>query len=538
VGAGRRIAVRAAVLAAAAALLAAAVLAGMRLAGARRDQRSLQEQIGEIDELSARGFLAKAEALLRAASTLAASEQDWLRLLKRARALAAATGDFKAMAALSLKAAAAIPGSRPLARLQLYAQLRAGQAPEPRAPRTLSSDPDLQCLLAEAAALRQGPPPEGLSPELQELLAARLEPKPESLQALAARWHEEALLRDAGLAWMKAGDTTRAAAAFRELPEDPTARELRLGAAYDAGAWEDALRLIEQIQPEPELSLVRADLLLLLGRDREAAGLYQELIARDPRFFWSPYLNLAGILADQGEADAAVELYRRASELFPDSEAAATALMASLARAGQREAALEVLKRSLPKNPDSLALRWMLLELGRGEASDQRYQAGLRALYAEHPRSSPLAQTLSAQLLGLSDAAGAWAVLEEYQGPADEPWLLEARGLAKALEEDLPAAADLLQRCLQAGGDGRARCNLAVVLAAQGETEAAVKELLEACGQLSGRPRTESQARALLAENLLTLGNRAAARREGAYALQLDPGNGRALLLLRTLEGE
>jgi hypothetical protein len=65
-----------------------------------------------------------------------------------------------------------------------------------------------------------------------------------------------------------------------------------------------------------------------------------------------------------------------------------------------------------------------------------------------------------------------------------------------------------------------------------------VKELLEACGQLSGRPRTESQARALLAENLLTLGNRAAARREGAYALQLDPGNGRALLLLRTLEGE
>jgi tetratricopeptide (TPR) repeat protein len=276
----------------------------------------------------------------------------------------------------------------------------------------------------------------------------------------------------------------------------------------------------------------------MLGREGEAAGLYQETIARDPGLFWSPYLNLAGILAARGETDAAVELYRRAHELFPESEAAATALLASLARAGQREAALAVLRRSLQQHPESLPLRWLLLELGRGESSDQRYQAGLRALYAEHPRSAPLAQTLAAQLLGLADTAGTWAVLEAYQGSAEEPWLLEARGLVKALEGKLPAASDFLKRCLEEGGDGRARCNLAVVLAAAGETEAAVQELLQACGQLAGRPRTESRARALLADNLLRLGNRAAARRESAYALQLDPGNGRALLLLRTLEGE
>ena len=77
-----------------------------------------------------------------------------------------------------------------------------------------------------------------------------------------------------------------------------------------------------------------------------------------------------------------------------------------------------------------------------------------------------------------------------------------------------------------------------MILAAAGETEAAVRELMQASGQLSDRPRLASQARSRLAELLLRLGNRAAARRESAYALELDPGNGRALLLLRTLEGE
>ncbi len=551
--AGRRIAIRAALLAAAAALIVAAALAGARLLGAGRAARSFREQLLEADELAGRGFLAKAEASLRVAASSARSERDWLGLLKRERAIAAATSGYAELSGLARRAAAAIPGSRPLARLALYARLRAGQeAGEPPA-RGLSSDPDLQYLVAEAAALQQGaaiagaaragsrprPAPQGLPPELEELLAAPLKPEAEILQALAARWQDEALLLDAGLSWMAAGDTTKAGAAFRQLPDGPAARELRLAAAYDAGSWEEALRLLEQEpQPSAEMILIRADILNILGREPEAAGLYQQTIARDPKLFWSPYLNLAGILAARGRQEAAAELYRRAYELFPESEPAATALLASLVRSGQREAALSVLRPSLQQHPDSLPLAWLLLELGRGGSGEQRYEAGLRALYAQHPQSAPLAQALSARLLGLADASGAWAVLEEYQGSAEEPWLLEARGLVKALEGDLSAGAELLRRCLRAGGDGRARCNLAVILAAAGETEAAAQELLQASGQLTGRPPLESRARALLARELLRLGNRAAARREAAYALQLDPANGRALLLLRMLEGE
>jgi tetratricopeptide (TPR) repeat protein len=538
-GAGRRIARRAAILAVTAAAVLAVVLLGGRLLSARRAGRGFQERIAEIDQLAGRGFLSKAESSLRAAAGAARSEQDWLRLLKRARALAAARGQYTGLSALARRAAASIPGSRPLARLALYARLRAGQGPTEPPTRSLSSDPDIQYLQAEAALVRRGPPPENLHPELESLLAVGVRPEARNLQALAARWKDEALLRDAGLAWMGEGEIGRAAAVFRELPDGPVARELRLGAAYDAGSWEEALALLEQeVQASPEMILMRADILLLLAREREAAGLYQESIARDPKLFWSPYLNLGGILEADGQREAAGELYRRAYELFPDSEAAATTLLSSLLRAGQREAAFQVLGRSLALLPDSLPLRWLLLELERGEDGGERYQAGLRKLYAEHPQNAALGQALAVHLLGLADPAGAWAVLEEYQGPAEQPWLLEARGLAKSLEGDLAAGADFLRRCLAAGGDGRARCNLAVVLAAAGDTETAAREFSQASGQLSDRPRLAAQARARLAELHLRMGNRAAARRESAYALELDPGNGRALLLLRTLEGE
>ena len=535
----RRIAI---VLVAGAILLAAAAgLLGARLLRARGSERSFRERIEEIDEQIAHGYLTRAEYGLRAAADSAASEHNWLRLLKRALRIARSTLRYTDLEMLSRRASAGIPGSRALRRISLYARLRTGQDLPPDTPRGLTADPDLQYLLAEAA-VRAGPekrPPADLSPELAELLASRLRPEPGTLRALATRWQQPALLRDAGLLWMAAGETAQAAAAFRELPEGHEARELRLAVAYDSGSWEEALGLIEsEPQTSIEEMLIRADLLLLLRRDLEALGLYQEAIARDPRFFWSPYLNLAGILAGRGETATSAELYRRAYELFPASEAAATAFLSSLVLRGEREAALQALEATLERFPDSLPLRWLMLELGRGAASPQRYLAGLRRLYAENPQNALLCRTLVSLLLGLGDPSGAWAVLEEYEGAEAQSWLSELKGLVRGLQGDFAGGADWLRRSLEAGEDGRVRYNLAVLLAAGGDSETAVRELMQASDELAGRPRLASQVRSRLAEELLRAGNRAAARRESAYALELDPANGRALLILRMLEAE
>ena len=102
----------------------------------------------------------------------------------------------------------------------------------------------------------------------------------------------------------------------------------------------------------------------------------------------------------------------------------------------------------------------------------------------------------------------------------------------------------MLRGSLQARPDGRVRYNLATVLAAAGRPQEAIQELLLAAEELAppapraGDRRQAAQVRAKLAELFLQTGNRTAARRESAYALESDPANGRALLILRTLEAE
>jgi len=536
-GAGRRWAAIGAVAGSVLLAIAAGVTALLVLR-ARGAERSLQETLARVDAQTSSGYLSKAEYELRSAAVRDLGEHSWLRLLKRAHRLASATGRYALYAELSARAERSIPGSRPLREAALHARLRAGQAAAPAAGQWKGADPELQFLLAEAAQGRAPAAGPRLAPELEALLAAQASPEPGRLRTLAARWENESLLRDAGLLWMAGGEPAQAAAAFRELPDGKTARELRVAAAYDSGSWEQALALLEgDPQPAPESLLVRADLLLLLKRDEEAAGLYQEAIIRDPRFFWSAYLNLAGILTAQGQEVAARELYRKAYELFPESEAAAAAFAASLARAGAD--ALAPLEKALTRFPDSLPLRWLLLEMERGQTGPRHYQAGLRKLFQEHPQSSELCRALASHLLGTGDPKGAWAVLGQYAGATPEAaWLQELRGLAKALEGQLGEGADWLRRSLESAPDGRVRCNLATVLQAGGDPQGAVRELMESCDELAGRPLLESQARSRLAEVLAAMGNRQAARREGAYALQLDPANTRALLILATLEAK
>jgi tetratricopeptide (TPR) repeat protein len=518
-------------------LALAGAAAALFLLRARSAERSLQELLAEVDARIAGGYLSKAEYELESAAAGRLSERGWLRLLKRARQIASATGRYALLAELSGKAERSIPGSGALRQVSRYARLRAGLAAAPDPGQWAGADADLQFLLAEAAQARAPGRAQELAPELAALLeVVQAAPEPGRLSALASRWQDASLLLDAGLLWMAAGQTAQAAAAFARLPEGRTARELRLAAAYDSGAWEQALALAaEDPQPTTDLTLVRADLLRLLKRDPEAAGLYQEVIIRDPRFFWSPYLNLAGMLSEQGQPEAAGELYRKAWELFPDSEEAAAAYVENLARTGAD--AFAPLAKALERFPESLPLRWLLLEMEREQTGPHRYQAGLRELYEEHPQSPELCRALASHLLALGDAPGAWAVLEQYRGGDHEAaWALELRGLAKALEGKNAEAADWLRRSLESSANGRVRCNLAAVLASAGDQQEAQSELMKSCGELAGRPRLESQARSRLAESLLATGSRPAARREAAYALQLDPGNSRALLILATLE--
>jgi tetratricopeptide (TPR) repeat protein len=173
----------------------------------------------------------------------------------------------------------------------------------------------------------------------------------------------------------------------------------------------------------------------------------------------------------------------------------------------------------------------------------------LWGLFGEHPDSPLLCRVLAQQLLAAEDTAGAAAVLDRFQlpaGGAPPAWLLELGGIAQALGGDYDRAAAMLSESLQRRKSWRTRYNLAIVYRGQGDPEKSVNELLQAAdelrqaserGDIIARQR-HSRIRSLAGELLLRMGKPDAARRESAYALQLDPSNGQALLVLRMLEGK
>jgi tetratricopeptide (TPR) repeat protein len=179
----------------------------------------------------------------------------------------------------------------------------------------------------------------------------------------------------------------------------------------------------------------------------------------------------------------------------------------------------------------------------------ERYQAQLWSLFGEHPDSPLLCRVLAQQLLAAEDAAGAAAALDRFQfptGDAPPAWLLELRGLIAALGGDYDRAAAMLSESYQRRKSWRIRYNLAIVYRGQGNLEKSINELLQAGdelrqasdqGDIVARQR-HSRIRSLAGELMLRMGKKDAARRESEYALELDPGNGQALLVLRMLEGK
>ena len=526
------------------------------VAASRGARASYQLELKQADGELALGYSEKAAESIRRALPAARSERDHLRLLKRSYRIATATGDFSSMQAVAARAIKKLPGSLALRLLLVFASMRAGSDSPPISglDRNLSKSTDAQYLMAEAIARGFSPPEasEMLDPQLRALLSMEKQSDPARLQAQGIDRSDGRILLDAALIWMRRGEVQKALAAVEGEWAVPVPPEPRIFIALDAGKYAECAALIDQFPGSPsryDLQLIKADVLRALGREREAAAIYQRVATGDARFSWSPYLNLARIAEKEGAAEAAGELRRTAFELFPESGAVLLDYGGSLLRQGQVEPAIRLLEQLLRSDPDNVSARFLLLQAAAQNLPGQRYQAGLWSLFNEHPDSPLACRVLAQQLLAAEDPQGAASVLDRFALPAGgqaPPWLSELKGVSAGLLGDYTRAADLLGASLEQLESWRSRYNLAMVHRGQGDLEKAVKELLQAADEFQQGANRESalsrqrhsKIRSMAAEVLLRMGNKDAARRESAYALELDPGNGQALLVMRMLEGE
>jgi tetratricopeptide (TPR) repeat protein len=526
-------------------------------AGSRRSAKLLYErELAQVDRDLSLGYFETAADGIGKALRQARSELSFLRLLKRANKIARGAGDFSLLHSVAKRAVEALPGSRKLRLIFVYSLLR--MKGEPSAivdlERFVKDSMDSQSLIAEAA-LRGWSPPDSirkLDPQLQAMLAIVQLKDPLRLQEQGVTRSDGRIALDAALLWMKQGDVQRADMAVGGEWAVPVPLEPRALIALDAGKYEDCVALIDRLPGSGgrfDLQLIKADALRALKREQEAAALYQQVISGDAQFSWTPYLNLARIADHSGEKSAAGELRRRAFELFPDSEAVLLEYGCSLYQAGQIDSALRLLERLSEQDPQNVSARYILLQAAAQSLPAQRYQAHLWSLFGEHPDSPLLCRVLAQQLLAADDAAGAAAVLDRFQLPAGgspPAWLLELRGLTRALRGDYDRAAGMLSESLARRKSWRTRYNLAIVYRGQGNLEKSVSELLQAGDELRQASeqgdiiakQRHSRIRSLAGELMLRMGKNDAARRESAYALELDPGNGQALLVLRMLEGK
>jgi tetratricopeptide (TPR) repeat protein len=543
-------------------VLAACAIAGAGywLAGAARARRSAQalydRQLTQVDKDLSLGYFQRAADGIGKALRQARSEHHYLRLLKRAYQIASATGDFSSLHSAARRAVEKLPGSRALRLLLVFSLLRLDGEPGsiPSLASLIRDSTDAQNLVAEAALRGLSSPDSirGLEPQLQSMLAISQLEDPVRLQEQGITKSDGRIALDAALLWMQQGDVQSAHAAVAGEWTVPVPLEPRAFIAFDAGNYEECAALIDRLPGSAarlDLQLIKADALRALKREPEAAALYQQVISGDAQFSWTPYLNLARIADHSGEKVAAGELRRKAFELFPESGAVLLDYGRSLYQAGESDLAVKLLRELLKQDPQNAAARYLLLQMAAQSQPAERYQAQLWSLFGEHPDSPLLCRVLAQQLLAAEDAAGAAAALDRFQfptGDAPPAWLLELRGLTAALGGDYDRAAAMLSESYQRRKSWRIRYNLAIVYRGQGNLEKSINELLQAGdelrqasdqGDIVARQR-HSRIRSLAGELMLRMGKKDAARRESEYALELDPGNGQALLVLRMLEGK
>jgi tetratricopeptide (TPR) repeat protein len=122
----------------------------------------------------------------------------------------------------------------------------------------------------------------------------------------------------------------------------------------------------------------------------------------------------------------------------------------------------------------------------------------------------------------------------------DAPWLLEARAMHAALSGDTTLAESLLVDKAVLEDSWQSRYNLAVILGAEARYSEGIAELMTAESLLPENGDSHavyrSKIRSRLGEYYAALGDAISARRELNYAVELDPVNLQARLLLKKLD--
>ena len=509
----------------------------------------LDETIAVVDSALAGGSLPAASEALQSVRVMPAREADQLRLLKRALLLGNLSGDYRVMAELAGRVAAAGGRGARVGALTAYAMMRVGRlADAERALPRRGLAAEVRDPLAGESALRRGSAWTGSGGLTGNLLALLQSRAPAAFTDAARRAGDARLSLDAALLEMEAGNRARASAIVRADLDDPAFDEPGGMILYDSGSYPKSIEKLSRVlvtrPARADIAFVLADAYDALGKEARSEALLKAGVPAAPQLSWTPYSNLATFALGRGDAIRAAKWVDDGLAFFPGSRDLLLARARIDARSARPAPAMEILSRLVEEHPADGEPSLLLLDLQSPGSSPEQHRARLWKLFNRIPADKAVFLSLATALVSAHDWDGASIAVRQHEeagGRADSQTLL-LEGMIDAMRGDDTGAEEVLRRSASTTRDGVARYDLALVLIRRGKTHAALDELAVAAqeqsqaGDPAQRGAVLSRIEMVGGSVRMLDGDTTGARSALLRSLAWDPGNLRAALMLRKLE--
>ncbi|WP_319561203.1 tetratricopeptide repeat protein [Marispirochaeta sp.] len=502
-----------------------------------------REVLSDFDDLIAAGRNTEALDALRSISKLELSSFQYLQILKRAYAFAFEAGAESLFSDLARNAAERFPGREELWFIYCRAlimngnpekagelaqkNLRSGKFLGMRAESFLAANMEMDRYLDEEAAkssFRTG--------GLIRLLNSR---DPKQFVSVGKEWNSTELIADAALLYAEGGSVTEANELMKNSSENKFP-ELSLQLAYDAGDPQYGLVLIQQMRnssdvSEPILQLYQADFSFALGRGKKTLEVYQDLMQENPDYSVLPYVNAAVL-----DSAFAEDYLRRGITYHPESTILLERLGELYYQTGETGTAGETFNKLLEIDPENPAVKIRLADLKLGAGSMGSTARLWSAYHGENGEN--LALFLGWRLFGNRDEEGLRVLTElQYQRSGRDQKVLE--GLLLSLKRDYRNAAENFEAAYKINRYWEYLYNAGRLYLAAGDAENALDVFKQADEIFTMQEDFSSENRSRLwlgiGESHLAMGDIRNSSNALAYALDLDPDNLRASLLINTL---
>jgi tetratricopeptide (TPR) repeat protein len=269
------------------------------------------------------------------------------------------------------------------------------------------------------------------------------------------------------------------------------------------------------------------------GKRGPARVEYVEAIASDPHA-GEAFVNLAGVLLDDGNATAAEEVLERGAEMNPTFSKPLFVLGKIALQRGSRDEARGFFARALSLDPNDsealFALGLLSLQDGRLNEAESLFSRLTTVVPAFAPAHVNLGAVFSREKK-FRDAEAAFRRAIELAPNSESPYL----ALAGVYEDQgkQEAALDVYRQIVKAAPEsGNAQFRLGVLARKMGKANEAIRALREAVAVQQKSARVHAQ----LGLAYLDSGDTAAAKQEIQTAKLLDPTEDTVRMALRRLE--